>query len=385
MSKTPLEAAHGLKEVIVEHRATTENHRQLAEPIVDALIESGLCRMALPAENGGLETSPLEALSVYEILAGAEASVAWVVWNNSLPCLLSRHLEPEVRSEIFADPNWLYAVSTRPTGKAAVDGDSYSVSGRWSVVSGCMHAQWIPVMCLVEEDGQVQMVAPGIPNMRMFFVPRESFEILDTWHVGGLRGTGSHDVVLADEAVVHDRSVSFIDPSLLDLPLGRVPTALTMSAGCAAISLGIAQATADTLIELGRNKVSPDPTPDLRDRGSNQATVARTVTTLNAMRRQLHEAYGRVWDSALASESPQMENLADSWAANVTTALESRAAVSAMYAAAGTSSLYASGPIERAHRDIHAVLQHVVLQPLWLEEAGRVKLGLEPNSPLFTI
>ena len=56
-----------------------------------------------------------------------------------------------------------------------------------------------------------------------------------------------------------------------------------------------------------------------------------------------------------------------------------------MYAAAGTSSLYVDHPIERAHRDIYAVMQHVILQPLWLEEAGRVKLGLEPENPLFGI
>jgi hypothetical protein len=40
-------------------------------------------------------------------------------------------------------------------------------------------------------------------------------------------------------------------------------------------------------------------------------------------------------------------------------------------------------PIERAHRDIHAVMQHVALQPFWLEQAGRVRLGLEATFPLF--
>jgi hypothetical protein len=54
-----------------------------------------------------------------------------------------------------------------------------------------------------------------------------------------------------------------------------------------------------------------------------------------------------------------------------------------MYEAAGASALYVDCPIERAHRDIYAIMQHVVLQPMWLEDAGRVRLGLQPNHPLF--
>jgi hypothetical protein len=60
-----------------------------------------------------------------------------------------------------------------------------------------------------------------------------------------------------------------------------------------------------------------------------------------------------------------------------------KAVVTAMYEAAGTSALYVDYPIERAHRDIHAVVQHVVLTPMRLEDAGRVYLGLKPNNPLF--
>ncbi len=103
------------------------------------------------------------------------------------------------------------------------------------------------------------------------------------------------------------------------------------------------------------------------------------------MRANLHETYGDLWRKVQAHHSPTPEDLAEVWSATITTALECRAAVSAMYAAAGTSSLYVDHPIERAHRDIHAVMQHIILQPLWLEEAGRVKLGLEPTNPLFAV
>jgi hypothetical protein len=51
--------------------------------------------------------------------------------------------------------------------------------------------------------------------------------------------------------------------------------------------------------------------------------------------------------------------------------------------AAGTSALYVDCPIERAHRDIHTVTQHVILAQMWLQEAGRVRLGLKPSNPFF--
>jgi hypothetical protein len=54
-----------------------------------------------------------------------------------------------------------------------------------------------------------------------------------------------------------------------------------------------------------------------------------------------------------------------------------------MYEAAGTSALYVDSPLERAHRDIHAATQHVILVHKWLEDSGRVRFGLKPNNPLF--
>ena len=80
-----------------------------------------------------------------------------------------------------------------------------------------------------------------------------------------------------------------------------------------------------------------------------------------------------------------MSDIADVWSASVVTQIECKNAVTQLYEAGGTTSLYTHAVIERCHRDIHAATQHVVAQPLWLEEAGRVKLGLEPTNPLFAI
>ena len=383
MANDLVASAKALRSTIIESRDATEEQRCLAEPIVRRLIESRLCRLALPSDLDGLEADPVAALEVYEELAKAEASVAWFVWNNWLACFFSRFLADSVRSRVFGDPSQLHAGSTRPSGRAVVEDIGFRVSGRWSLVSGCVHAEWIFLSCLVEKDGEVLMAAPGVAEMRVVFIPKGSYEIVDTWHVGGLRGTGSHDLVVENVRVPAERTFSPGDPTRVERPIGRVPIGCTMSAGNAAMCLGVAQATLDAVLDLGHTKVTADPVPDLRDRPSNQSAVAATSARIAAARRQVHHALRSLWRTVESGRTWTDEDLADVWSAAVTTAMECRSAVTTMYAVAGTTALYTDCVIERAHRDIHAILQHVVVQSTWLEQAGRVKLGLDASNPLY--
>jgi len=376
-------AAKALRTLILENRQATEANRQVAEPIIDAIRKAKLGRMALPAEFGGLAVSPVEGLEILDTLAEAEASVAWIVWNSSLPCWLGRFLNDDARAEIFGDGDAIFASSTRPSGRAIRTGDAYVVNGRWSLVSGCNHASWIPVMCLVEEGGEVQMLAPNVPHMRMLYIPKDAHEILDTWHVGGLRGTGSHDSVLKNVSVSASRSFAMGDPSRVDSPHGRMPIFCTMSAGCASICLGIASTTLQALTDLARDKMAVDGGPGLRDRAPVQSLVGRAAAQIDSARGRLRGATDTVWNEAVAGKAIQPTNIAAMLGAAITAAQTCRQLVTDMYAAAGASSLYTSSPIERAHRDIHAVMQHIALQPHWLEQAGRVMLGMEPTHPLF--
>ncbi len=149
MSAGAVASAKELQPLITRLRDTTETQRQIAGPVVDALRASRLCRMALPTELAGLAMPPAEALAVYEQLASAEASVAWIVWNSALPCFFGRFLAPDVRAEIFGDARAMYASSTRPSGRAAIQGDAYLVNGRWSLVSGCELADWLPLRAVI--------------------------------------------------------------------------------------------------------------------------------------------------------------------------------------------------------------------------------------------
>ena len=150
-------------------------------------------------------------------------------------------------------------------------------------------------MCVITERTEPRMVAAGVPEARMAYIPKGSYRILDTWYVGGLRGTGSHDIVVDDVFVPAERTFFFTDPDQLDRPLSRMPFFATVCAGCAALCLGIAQAATDTLLELGASKVQVDPFPGLRDRPAVQVMVASSSAKLHGARLLLHEALGDLW------------------------------------------------------------------------------------------
>jgi alkylation response protein AidB-like acyl-CoA dehydrogenase len=376
-------AARALRSTIRATRQQTEEGRRLPPQVVEGLIASGLFRLAVPASVGGPETEPSVALRIYEELAWADASVAWIVWNNQLVGLASRYCSEAVRTEIFSDNRAIFANSTRPSGRAVLVDGGFSVSGRWSLVSGCELADWIPAMCVVHKTDQPRTPPTGEPETRMVYLPKGSYRILDTWHVGGLRGTGSHDIVADDVFVPAKRTFSFSDSPQYDRPLSRMPFFATVCAGCAALCLGVAQAARDALLELASSKVQVDPVPATRDRPWVQTLVATSGAKLASARLLLYSALADVWTACTQGVTVTDTQRAHLWESGHHAAHVSREVVRSMYDAAGASALYIECPLERAHRDIHAVLQHIVFAPFWMEAAGQVRLGLTPGNPIF--
>jgi indole-3-acetate monooxygenase len=384
MKTNALVAAQELAPLIASLREKTEANRNIAAPIVDRLRDGRLCRLAVAKELAGLEVPLDAALDVYETLAYADASVAWVAWNNALPCFMSRHLAAAARADVFADPRWLYACSTRPTGRATVTADGYRVSGRWGIVSGCELAEWILLLCVVEENGEPRMFAPETPEMRFAFLRRGDWKILDTWHVGGLRGTGSHDVVVENVRVPRALTLFVAEPSTLDGPLGRIPIICSMAAAYGAQALGVAQSAVDTLVELTSTKVPPEG-PALRERPAVLADIGRQSAALEAARVYLHACSSRLWRTAVSGGPPAIDEITSLWGASLHAAGVAETAVDTMYAGGGINSLYTACPLERAHRDMHAMRRHIVGQAMWLEDAGRVRLGAAPTHPLYAV
>ncbi|MGP4714179.1 hypothetical protein [Psychrobacter sp. DM8] len=380
----PSDAVQDCYDLALNHRQETEYLRRIAPAVVESLSKMKLFRMGLSKSLGGWENTPVETLKVYEHLASAEASAAWIVWNNHLACTFGRFLDKTSFEEVYKDPTHIYANSARPEGTAQTLSDGYLVSGRWTLVSGCELADWFVLRCLVLSEGSPKTLGPGA-KLKLFFIPKQDIEIIDTWNVGGLNGTGSHDVVVKDAFVKPQYAVDFDSPVVIDSAYNRLPIGCINAAGCAAMALGVLKAATDDLTELCLERVTPGKNPDLRDRSTVQSAIANSKTLLASKRLQLHHSVETLWIEAQNRNTFSDKQLADVWAASCAAATEARSMVSEIYAVAGTVSLYKKHRIERAHRDIHAILQHGIIQPHWQAQAGMAYVGLKPTAAMFRI
>ncbi len=376
---TLLEAAQVFRTRIVAERDEIEADRRLPAALARDMADAGFFRLFLPAVYGGLDLSPVEAIEVYEELARADASVAWCVWNCNVNWTTSR-LAQEVAEELFEDPNMILANSTRPTGRAEVVEGGYRVSGRWSLVSGCQISTWLILTCIIYQDGQPRL-SSGAPESRFMFVPATECTIIDTWTVSGLRGTGSHDVVVEDR-FVPDRLSSFnTDPLVLTEPQYQ-KYQFPQTSGLGAMALGIARSAIGTLVALATEKRHERTGQSLSEDRGAQSRLALAEALVRAARLFLYDTVNRLWDDVLSGrDTPSERRRLEVGLASMHAITSAAQAVDLIYLTGGATSLYATCPIERAFRDVHAITQHIGAHPRNLETYGRALFGLEPEPP----
>jgi indole-3-acetate monooxygenase len=379
-----LESAKAFRPRILAERDRIESDRRLPDDLARELASAGFFRIFLPSAYGGLDLSPLEAIDIYEELARADASVAWCIWNGNVHWTTAR-LHQDVAELIFDDPDMILANSTRPSGRATIVEGGYRVSGRWSLVSGCQLSAWFILLCVLYEDGQARATPAGTPEYRFMLCPASDCHIIDTWTVSGLRGTGSHDVVVKD-CFIPARYASYsTDPIILTAPRYQIPSHSRVAPGLGAIALGIARSAIEALIQIATEKRHERSGQALgEDRGA-QTRLAQAQALVRSARLFLADATRLLWDDVLAGREATVQRRAEvrlaSWHA-VTSAAE---AVDLVYLTGGATSLYATSPIERAFRDVHAVTQHIGVHPRNLEAVGRVLFGLEPDTPTLLL
>jgi indole-3-acetate monooxygenase len=379
-----VEAAQELAPGIRAAADQIEAERRLPPALVQAMADAGLFRMALPAEFGGAEADPITMTQVVETLARADASAAWCVMIAWHGITIAMYFPRQTVAEAFGhDPLAVMAGAVQPRGRAVVAPGGYRVQGRWPFASGSLHARWLSGNAAVyEADGVTpRLDAAGQPVTRIMLAPAEQCRVLDTWTTMGLRGTGSHDVIMDDLFVPDDYTASLTDPSWHPNPMYRVVP--VHAAGHGGHALGVASAALAAALELASTKVPRGSISPLQDQAPAQTDLARAEALLESGRAFLYSALRDLWTTAAAAEEPTMAQRARARLATSQAVANAVAAVDLLYALGGTTSIYATSPLDRAFRDLHTAAAHGLVNRGTFAAAGRVLLGMPPAAVFF--
>jgi indole-3-acetate monooxygenase len=372
-----LEAARKLLPMIRSSADRIEADRELPRPLFEALADAGLFKLLIPHNVGGAEIDLPAYVQLLEELGKADASTGWVVNQCAVFATYAARIPHDVARSIWIDtPRSIVANTPVATARAVAVPGGYRVTGRQGFSSGCRHAAWLAARALILENGQPR-VEDGRPEERYLFVPVAEAELLDTWHVRGMRGTGTHDFAVRDVFVPAEHTVLQAGAPLLENgPLYQFPRRLLFAAGDAAVSLGAARACLDTFFELAGAKTPRSMQAPLRDQPVVQATVGRSEAHLRSARAFLTESVREIWSEAAATGAMTLERRAVLRLATTHAIRLAVDVVDSVYNAAGVTAIFEGNPIQRHFQDIHVISQHTQARLAHYELIGKYALGL---------
>jgi len=374
-----------MAETVAGRSAAIETAGRLPDDVVAELRSSGVPGLWLPAELGGVEAAPADVVDAIATLAAADGSTGWCAAVSVGTGALAAYLPRRGAHTIFASPSTLTGGSFNPAGRATAGADgALRLSGRWGFGSGGSHADWLSGACLlVDGDGEPVTSDDGRPEARLAFFPAAAVTIHDTWHTSGLRATASHDYEVEALAIPADHAMPFSFDPWPSGAMWRVPPMPLFFAPLGAVALGLARGAIDDLVALAQVKTPYRSARSLAERDVVQSIVARAEAATRSARAFLVETLDGLVAAAGAGADITLKDRAVARLAVVNAARAGREAVDLCFEAAGTTSLFVDHPLQRRHRDVHAVGAHVVLAFPGLETVGRVLLGLEPDTPLI--
>ena len=380
-------AAKALRPQIIAARDEMDRHRRLPPSLVKSMDDAGLFRIYLPGSLGGPEADPMTAFRIVEQLSIADGSVGWCIFISGAICLYSGWLEPPVAKEMFGVPCTLRGSgSFRPLGTARIVDGGYVATGQWDFASGCLHANWLFLNCVVADDNGPRMNVggplDGTPQLRMMSLPVQDAKIISNWSVIGLHGTGSNDVAVADLFVPENRTFALTDQPRDPAPLCTFRSALAATfTPLAGNTLGMARGALDAFMELAGARATTMNMSLLRDRPPVQEVVGRAEAIISGARAYMLDAVGTMWEAVQEGREDIGDEVLQTRLAVTHAVHESARAIDMLYHASGTNAVRSRNLLERYFRDVHTAMMHAGGLLTNFEQGGRVALGLPPNAP----
>ena len=357
---------------------------QPAETIAE-MQAAGFFRVLQPKRWGGYEMSLRTFFDIQIALAEGDMSPAWIYGVVGLHPWLLALLDDRAAIDIWgADSSTLICSSLAPGGTATPVDGGYRLRGRWKFSSGCEHCAW----CVL--GAQLPPAPDGVSERILLFLPQRDYRIVDTWHVAGLRGTGSHDIAVDDAFVPAYRTQSMLDnfhcrgpgQAVNDAPLYRIPFGQIFVRGVSTAAIGALRGMLDAVIDNSRRRVTRVGDKTAEDLAA-QLVCAEAADTIDEATTTLHRNFLDLEDYAARGETPPLA-LRLQYKYQSAAVMERCSALAArLFKLTGGSGLYDEYPFGRMLADINAGRQHNANQyETVARNWGAALLGLEPRQDL---
>lgn len=371
-------AARSLQPLVAARAAAAEAAATPDADVVHALARAGLFRLCVPASLGGAEVDPITTIDAIEAVATADGAAGWVLMIGvETTGLGGAHLPAATAQAVVgAHPDVVICGALNPVGRARPVEGGFVVRGQWPFASGCQRADWFWCQSFVEGGARGETVET--------LIPRHDYDVLLTWNAPGLRGSGSHDVLVQDvfvpdAHVTRTRTV----PLRHEGALFRLPLMTRLAYNKVGVATGIARGAIDHFVALASERTPRLTGALMRERPRVQRAVAEAEALLGGARGFVDHAVGDLWATVVAGDEPTDRQRALVRLACSDAAERCSQAVTGLYSVAGTAMSDADHPLARGFRDVHVVGQHLSVTPHAIDDAGRVLLGLDPVSPIF--
>jgi len=359
----------------LKDRATeTENLRRIPDQTVQDLRASELLRIGVPRLFGGLDVDYASMFEVGAVLGSACAATSWCFCIWTAHSWLVGHWPAEAQQDVFGGgPDVLCSSSLNP-GKSTLEKTTggFRLSGRWEFSSGSDAAEWVMVGSNAA-DGLVWIL-----------VPKSDYEVVDTWFVTGLKGTGSKDIIIKDVFVPEYRVLDFMKSGdgdwtgweMHQQDRYRVPTPVLLGWDLVTPMIGIAQGSIDEFTTKLAGTSGPGRTADSE---GVQLRLSQSAAELDAARALIREDIARIFMKAKTGVTFSTLERARIRRDKAFIAQLCLTSVNRLFEFSGGHGLFESGILQRFHRDIQAAVRR---DGFMMEFGGlqyaRVALGLDP-------
>ncbi len=381
-----LHNANALVPALRARAARAEAERVVLPETVADLQAMGALRVLQPKRWGGMEHDYISYIDIPMALARGCASTSWCVVNLLIHNWMLALYDERAQADVWgADPAVMIAAGIAfPQGRARKVDGGYVLSGRWNFSSGVHVSDWCMLAAIVRDGDQPV-------DYRMCLLPKSEYDVIDDWHVMGMRSTGSMTVTAKEVFVPEYRALCMLDARGGDTfpgartnpnPLYRVSLAAMGGHGIASTAVGNAMAALEFTRDMVKERSTNYTGSRMRDFQTVQLRVGAAGARIDAGRQMLRSDALEAMETARCGVMPDLETKLRYRRNAAYVAQLATEAVDMLHTVTGATGIYNTYPLERIFRDAHALAAHISLNfdaqaATW----GLATLGGDVNMP----